>query len=72
MSVKVSQMTDTELRQFIGDVIEEKLLILLGDSEEDLQINENLRERLVAQLAKVEDGDRGTSFSDLISELELG
>ncbi|MGI8669175.1 MAG: hypothetical protein ACR2J3_04910 [Aridibacter sp.] len=52
MSVKVSQMTDAELRQMIGEIVEEKLMALLGDEEDNLPLRENLRKRLIEQTKK--------------------
>jgi hypothetical protein len=47
MSVKISQMTDVELRQMIGEIVEEKLMALLGDEEDDLLLKEDLQKRLL-------------------------
>lgn len=71
MSVKVAQMTDIELRQMIGDIIEEKLLDLFGDLEDELELKEDLRERLQKQTEMVKNGERGEDFEDVASRLGL-
>lgn len=71
MSVKVSQMTDVELRQMIGEIVEEKLMVLLGDEEDDLPLKEDLRRRLLGQIEKTGNGERGEAFEDVVSRLGL-
>ena len=71
LSVKVSQMTDVELRLLIDEIVEEKLLALLGDDEENLPLKEDLRKRLLDQKENVKKGDRGEAFEDVVSRLGL-
>ena len=71
MSVKVSQMTDVELRLLIDEIVEEKLLALLGDDEDNLSLKEDLRKRLLDQKENVKNGDRGEVFEDVVSRLGL-
>lgn len=52
-------MTDVELRQMIGEIVEEKLMALLGDEEDNLPLRENLRKRLIEQTKKTKNGERG-------------
>jgi hypothetical protein len=53
------------------DLIEEKLVQLLGDPDEGLEIRESLRDRLQAQQEAVAAGTRGESFEDLARRLGL-
>lgn len=71
MSVKVSQMTDVELRQMIGEIVEEKLMALLGDEEGNLPLRENLQRRLLEQTERTKKGERGEAFEDVVSRLGL-
>ncbi|MDQ3634237.1 MAG: hypothetical protein M3405_06970 [Acidobacteriota bacterium] len=71
MSVKISQMTDVELRQMIGEIVEEKLMALLGDEEDDLLLKEDLQKRLLKQVQKTKNGERGEAFDDVVSRLGL-
>ncbi len=71
MSINVSQMTDVELRQMIGEIVEERLLVLLGDEEDKLLIKESLRKRLLEQMSEVKNGEHGEAFDDVVSRLGL-
>jgi len=70
MSVKVSQMTVDELREMIGAVVEEKLRALLDD-EDNLELTEELQERLLRQKEEVENGERGEALEDVMARLGL-
>lgn len=70
MSVKVSQMTIDELREMIGSVVEEKLQALFAD-EDDLELTDELQERLLRQTKEIENGERGEAFEDVIARLGL-
>ena len=61
MSVKVAQMTVDELREMIGAVVEEKLRALLDD-EDDLELTDELQERLFRQTKAIENGERGEAL----------
>ncbi len=64
-------MTDVELRQMIGEIVEEKLMALLGDEEDDLLLKEDLQKRLLKQVQKTKNGERGEAFDDVVSRLGL-
>jgi hypothetical protein len=70
MNTKVSQMTVDELREVIGAVVEEKLRALFDD-EDNLELTDELRERLFRQKQEVENGERGEAFEDVTSRLGL-
>ncbi len=70
MSIKVSQMTVDELREVIGTVVEEKLRDLFAD-EDDLELTDELKERLFLQKKRIADGERGESLEDAAKRLEL-
>jgi len=70
MNTKVSQMTVDELREMIGVVVEEKLQILLDD-EDDLELTDELQERLLRQQKEIENGERGEALEDVVARLGL-
>ena len=70
MSVKVAQMTVDELREMIGAVVEEKLRALFDD-EDDLELTDELQERLIRQTKAIENGERGEAFEDVVARLGL-
>lgn len=71
MSTTVAEMTKEELRELIGAIVEEKLLQLLADPDEGLQVQNDLRERLLRQQRTVAAGERGTSLEDVLAQLGL-
>jgi hypothetical protein len=70
MSVKVSEMTDLDLRKMIGEVVEEKINALFS-IEDNLELNENVIKILKRQQLAVNSGERGESFDDVLVQLEL-
>jgi hypothetical protein len=71
MTVSVAQMSRDELREMIEVTLEQKLLELLGDPDEELEIRESVRERLLRQQKAVAAGERGEPFEDVVSRLGL-
>lgn len=72
MSTTVAQMTKKELRNLIEATIEQKLLEMLGDPDEGLEIRKNVRDRLLHQKKRVAEGERGQAFEDVVQQLGLG
>ncbi len=70
MNTKVSQMTVDELREMIGAVVEEKLQALFAD-EDDLELTDELQERLLRQTKEIENGERGEAFENVAARLGL-
>lgn len=68
MEMTVSQMTVDELRTLIADVVEEKLSELIAE-DSDLDINDELRARLVAQMLRVREGERGVPMAKVMQDL---
>ena len=71
MATTVSQMTVDELRDLIGDVVQEKLSALFTDDEDDLEITDELKERLLRQKKRIENGERGEPLEDVVTRLGL-
>ncbi len=67
----VAQMTKEELREMIETSIEQKLLELLGDSDEGLEIRKAVRDRLLRQKKAVAAGEGGQPFEDVVRQLGL-
>ncbi len=72
---KVAQMSQTEFRKMLEEVVEEtveqKLLELLGDPDEGLQMHEAVRLRLLRQREEVATGQYGRPFQDVVKERGL-
>jgi hypothetical protein len=71
MSTSVAQMTKKELAQMLSNVVEKKLLELLGDGDEGLVLKERVRRKLVRQRKAVAKGDRGMEFSEVRKRLGI-
>lgn len=71
MANKVAQMTKEELKEMMETLIEQKLLELLGDPDEGLEIRKKVRDRLLRQKKAVADGERGEPFEDVVRQLGL-
>ena len=64
-------MTQEQLREMIGETVEEKLIELLGDPDAGLAVKKSLRARLLRQRRKVVQGDRGDSLDAVARKLGL-
>ena len=71
MAATVAQMTKPELREMMETLIEQKLLELLGDPDEGLEIRKSVRDRLLRQRKAVAAGERGKPFEDVVHQLGL-
>lgn len=71
MATTVAQMSKDELREMIEASVERKLLEILGDPDEGLEIRKSVRERLLRQKQAVAAGERGQPFEDVVSQLGL-
>jgi hypothetical protein len=71
MADTVAQMTREELREMIETSVEQKLLEILGDPDEGLEIKKSLRDRLLRQREAVAAGERGEAFEDVVRRLGL-
>ena len=71
MADKVSEMTKQELKEMIESSVEQKLLELIGDPDEGLEIRKSLRNRLLRQKKAVARGDLGEDFEAVVRRLGL-
>lgn len=62
-------MTVNELRELISTVVEEKLAELV--IEDGLEIDDHLRQRLIEQKKRVDEGERGVAIDDVLNDLGL-
>ena len=69
MSSTVVQVSKQELTSIIVNVVEQKLIELIGDPDDGLTIKQNLRKRLLRQKRAVEKGERGTDLSSIRKHL---
>ena len=71
----VGQMTQSELKEMLASVVEttveEKLLEILGDPDEGLELREAARARLIRQRETVASGQLGRPLEDVVVEVGL-
>jgi len=71
----LAQMTQDEFKELIESVVEtaveQKLLEILGDPDEGLEIEEAVHQRLMRQRQMVVSGERGQSIEDVVQALGL-
>jgi hypothetical protein len=71
MAGTVAQMSKEELREMIESSVEQKLLELLGDPDEGLELKKAVRDRLAQQQKAVAAGRRGRPLTEIAKRLEL-
>jgi hypothetical protein len=71
MAATVAKMTTKEFKKMIGAVVEEKLLQMLGDPDQGLEIKKSLQNRLMRQKKEVALGQRGEKLSEVVKRLNL-
>ncbi len=72
---RVAQMTQAEFKEMLESVVEatveEKLLEILGDPDDGLDLRVAVRDRLIRQREAVVKGQYGQPMEDLARELGL-
>lgn len=71
MALRVSEMTADELKDLIGETVEEKLIELFGDPDEGLVMTKTLKSRLMKQKESVARGERGELFDNVLERIGL-
>jgi hypothetical protein len=71
----VAQMTQSEFKEMLETVVEttveEKLLEILGDPDQGLELREAVRDRLIRQRQAVAEGRYGQPLEEVARELGL-
>ncbi len=69
MANTISGMTPSEFRELVEviveNAVERKLVELLGDPDDGLQVRKSVQERLLRQQRDVKAGQRGRSLGDV-------
>jgi hypothetical protein len=72
MAATVARMTKHELKEIIESTVEQKLLELLGDSDQGLVLKKTVKDRLLRQRKTIASGQRGESLAVIVKRLGLG
>jgi len=67
----VRDLTMAELRELVEQIVEQKLWELVGDPDEGLQLQDEVKERLKKSLARERRGARGISAATVAKKLGL-
>ena len=74
MANTISGMTPSEFRELVEAIVENaverKLVELLGDPDDGLQVRKSVQERLLRQQRDVKAGQRGRSLGDVAGVLK--
>lgn len=65
------QLSKNELMEMIETIVEQRLMELLKDPDNGLQLRAEVRHRLLAQQQAVAAGERGELLDDVIQQLGL-
>ncbi len=71
MSQKIADMTREEFREMLDVLLEQKLLEILGDPDEGLELRKSLQERLLRERLEEADGERGRPLEEVARKLDL-
>jgi hypothetical protein len=71
MTTTIGQMSPAELRDLIESIVEQKLLEILADPDQGLELDEALIKRLQRQQVEVAAGEHGVPMDVALEELGL-
>ena len=71
MSAKVADLTVDELIQLIQEAVEQKLIEMLGDPDEELELREGIRARLRSSLEAEQSGVQPIPAQEIAARLGL-
>ena len=69
--MKVKELSVEQLIALIQEAVEEKLQEILGDTDQGLELREDVKERLKQSLSAMERGERGIPISQVVKETGL-
>jgi len=69
--MKVKELTIEQLKLLIQEAVEEKLQELLGDPDQELELREEVKERLKRSLAAMERGEEVIRVGQVAKETGL-
>lgn len=68
----IGKVATEELREMVDTMVEEKITSILGDPEDDLEIRDDLKARLLRQREELRNGKKSYSFDEAMNRLGLG
>jgi len=58
-NINISKFTLDDIKEFVDELVEEKLLYILKDPDEGLELREDIKARLKKSLKSQADGEKG-------------
>lgn len=68
----ISEMTKDELIAVIEQSVERKLLEILGDPDDGLEIRQSVQEKVLRQKAAIAAGEKVYSLQEVLNHLQMG
>lgn len=65
MTTTVSELSIAELRELVGQILDEKLEEILGDPDAGLRVRPEVREQLLRQMERVRQGELGVPLAEI-------
>jgi hypothetical protein len=69
--MQVKDMTKDELKLLIRETVTEILDDYLEDTDQNLTIKEEVKQRLIESKKRTDQGERGISLSEVMNQLKL-
>lgn len=71
MNATTLDITSEELTALVKNIVDERIIELIGDPEDDLEIKSELKARLINQRKEADNGDFGIPFDEVLKRLEF-
>jgi hypothetical protein len=71
MSITVAELSVDEFKLVIETTVEQKLLEMLGDPDEGLELREEIKKRLQCTMEAEQKGTRGIPAQEVAARLDL-
>ena len=71
MSTTTLDLTAEELTVLVKNIVDERIIELIGDPEDGLEVSDELKERLLDQRKQADSGDYGIPLEEVFKRLEL-
>ena len=69
--MNVRDLTIDQFKALVHEALEEALVDLLGDPDEGLQLREEVKDKVLASLARTQRGEKGIPAEEVARELGL-
>ena len=64
-NINISKLTLDDIKEFVDELVEEKLIHILKDPDEGLELREDIKARLKKSLKSQADGEKGIPLESI-------